>query len=61
MTNFPKNPKPQYLKKDEYLVSQKESSVNQDVINELVEISIESRKLEEKLLKKRADNGRPTL
>ena len=61
MTNFPKNPKPQYLKKDEYLVSQRESSVNQDVINELVEISIGSRKLEEKLLKKRADNGRPTL
>lgn len=61
MTSFPKNPKPHYLKKDEFLSPLKEKSVKQEVINELVEITKESRKLEEKLLKKRAANDRVSL
>lgn len=61
MTSFPKSSKPHYLKKDEFLSPLKEKSVKQEVIDELVKITKESRKLEEKLLKKRAANDRVSL
>ena len=61
MRNFSKNPKPHYLKKDEFLSPLKETSVNQDVIDELVKITRESRKQEEKLLRKKITNDRVSL
>lgn len=61
MTKLTKDPKPHYFKKDEFLPPLKENSVSQDVIDELVEITKESRKLEEKLLRKRAVNDRVSL
>lgn len=61
MKKLPREPKPYYFKKNEFLIPLKEDSVNQDVIDELVKITKEGRKLEEKLLKKRVVNGRVSL
>lgn len=55
MTSFPKNPKPHYLKKDEFLTPSSKKVSKKDV-EELIEISKEGRKLEDKLLKANAKN-----
>lgn len=56
MTKSIKNPKPYYFKNDEFISEIDRTKVKKEVIDELIEISKESRKLEEKLLKKRAEN-----
>lgn len=55
MTSFPKDPKPRYLKKDEFLTPSNKEVSRKDV-EELIEISKEGRKLEDKLLKANAKN-----
>lgn len=55
MTSFPKNPKPWYFKKDEFLTPSNKKVSKKDV-KELIEISQESKKIEDKLLKANAKN-----
>lgn len=56
MTKSIKNPKPYYFKNNEFISEIDQTKVKKEVIDELIAISKESSKLEEKLLKKRAEN-----
>lgn len=50
MTSFPKNPKPHYFEKDEFLTPSNKK-VSQKDVAKLIAISKEGRKLEDRLLK----------
>lgn len=55
MTSFTKNPKPQYIKEDKFLTPSIKKTSKKD-IEELIEISKESKKLEDKLLQSHVKN-----